>query len=737
MAAAADKGEAEGRPEAGRVARGFARLGLAGLGPWQGAPVAFLVLLVFIGLRSAEPDQFTWLRLGQFDLLQRLSPRQFEQDPVVIIDIDEKSLKTFGQWPWPRFRMAELIKTVAAAKPLAIGLDIIFAEPDRLSPENVTANLPKLPEAARRAIAGLPSNDDLFADSLKGVPVVLGIAAIEQESSGESSAGRPKSNYFLRGDDPAGGFKAYRGFLRNLPVITARAAGEGVLNSVSDADGIVRRLPLLAAVDGKLYPSLALELLRVAYGEDFFVVHSDKAGVTGISIADFLYPTTADGQVWLHYTRHRPARFVSAADLLQGSLPPATLAGRLVLVGTSSTGPADLRATPLEPTMAGVEIHAQLLEMMAAGHALIRPAFAALAEMALILVAGLLIIAFVPLLRPTLSPLPFLIVIACLAITTWFAFSLKFWLLDSSQPMLAALAVFAVMSASTWASADTERRQLAFDLGLERAQAARIQGELEAARQIQMGILPSDFPAYPERDDFEIFARLEPARLVGGDLYDFALMDGNQLFFMVGDVSGKGVPASLFMALSKALYKSGALRHRRDIARIMAEANNEICRENPEMLFVTVLAGILDLGSGELEWCNAGHDTPYLLRMGEAPRLVEIAGGPPLGIIEDFDYQASRLSLESGDYVVASSDGVSEAMSAGGEMFSADRVSGALAAHQHDWGARVLVDQLFDAVSRFAEGIEPSDDITILALQYTGPISGSGSGALNVVPNEP
>ncbi len=713
------KPEPQDRPTSGLIAGSFERLGLAGLGRWQGAPIALLFLIAFLAVRWSDPSELEWLRLKQFDVLQSIKPREWKHAPVVIVDIDEASLAAHGQWPWPRHRLAALIDKIAAPGPLAIGLDFLFSEPDRLSPDNLAAEIPDLPAAAARELANMPSNDIRFGESFRGHPVVVGVVAIGAAVAG-GQTDAPETVYFVRGDDPAAVIPHYQSFLRNVPAISRRARGEGVLNSTSDVDGIVRRVPLLAGVAGKIYPSLTLEVLRVAFGEKYFVVHSDKAGVRGISIADFFYPTAPDGQIWLHYTAHQPARYVSAKEVLAGGLSSATFANRIVLLGTSSAGLLDLRATPLEPQMAGVEIHAQVLEMLAPGHALTRPGFAHWMELAMIALAGLAMVVLIPMFRPVWSPMPAVAVVLILAAVTWYAYDLKLWLIDSSLAIGTSVALLIVMSASTWAAADRQRRQLDYDLGIERAAAARIQGELEAARRIQMGILPRDFPAFPARQDFDLHALIEPARSVGGDLYDFALLDEDHLFFMVGDVSGKGVPASLFMALSKALYKSGALRRRRDIARIMTEVNKEIYRENPQAMFVTVLAGILDLRTGLVECCNAGHDTPYLARPGSPAQALHTAGGPPLGILEDFTYTASEIALQSGDFLVSSSDGVSEAMNDKRAMFTLERIEDLLRLVSGKTTARELVEAILRAVHDFAAGAEPSDDITILAVKYIG-----------------
>ena len=187
---------------------------------------------------------------------------------------------------------------------------------------------------------------------------------------------------------------------------------------------------------------------------------------------------------------------------------------------------------------------------------------------------------------------------------------------------------------------------------------------------------------------------------------------------MVGDVSGKGVPASLFMALSKALCKSAVLRQGGSVADLMTVANAEISRENPAFMFVTAVAGILDTKTGELEYCNAGHDSPLALDAEGNLRALDSPGGPPICVMDDFDYPVDHDQLAPGELLLLYSDGVSEAMRVDEAMYGNTRIGDYLKATGPDPDARAVVDGLFHDVKKFVDGNEPNDDITILALRY-------------------
>jgi sigma-B regulation protein RsbU (phosphoserine phosphatase) len=244
----------------------------------------------------------------------------------------------------------------------------------------------------------------------------------------------------------------------------------------------------------------------------------------------------------------------------------------------------------------------------------------------------------------------------------------------------------------------------------------RIEGELQAAREIQMSIVPKLFPPFPNRTEFDIHAILEPAREVGGDLYDLFLLNENTLCFLVGDVSGKGVPASLFMAVTKTLLKSGA-HEARTPAQILGSVNNELCLDNDSSMFVTVFLAILHIPSGRVTCSNAGHNPPFVLRAnGSLERLPKIEG-IALGVMEDFSFADYDLTLGRGDTILLYTDGVNEAMNPAGELFGEERME-QVAKGNGAASAAGLTKALKDAVRDFAGEAEQSDDITVMALKY-------------------
>ena len=685
-----------------------------------GAAVLALLLLI-----SVAPDfsLLAQLRLALFDTFQAISPRVPTSAPAVVVAIDEKSLGELGQWPWPRTVMADLIDAIAESGPAAIGVDVLMPEPDRMSPGKLAARIEHMDAKLARRLAQLPDNDAMLAKSLRRHRVALGIAGVEETDTGLADTGHT-APFRIHGADPTPHLRQFAGTLRSLPRLDAAAKGHGLL-SVDPRGGVVRRVPLVASVAGVLTPALSIELLRIASDVPAFAITTGRAGVRSIGVGDTEIPTGPDGTIWVHFSPHDEARFVSAIDVIRGEIDTELIRGKIALVGATGLGMVDYQTTPLGERIPGIEVHAQILENIFEESLLRQPARSLQWECLLLLGCGLVLILAVPAAKPRTAALIYGALVAGLLVLGFTLYSWKRLLLDVAWPAAAVTVLFGVMLTGALAESDRQRRALRRALDAEREAAARAAGELEAARRIQMGMLPPPSANFYGDSRFSLQALIEAAKSVGGDLYDFFKLDADRLFFMVGDVAGKGLPASIFMAVSKALYKSAALRSRLAggavISEVMDAANAEIARDNPEMLFVTVFAGILDLKSGELHYCNAGHDSPYLLHADRPAALhLQSNSGPPLCVIEGYKYQPQHYQMTPGESLCLYTDGVTEAMNAGGELYGRQRLFAVLTAARALSDSVKLVNAMRDDVREFVGVTERSDDLTILVLRWNG-----------------
>jgi len=685
------------------------------LGGWP-APVG-LLLLIGLHFFHALPYQDV-LRTYSFDLYQVAQPRERISAPVLIVDIDEESLQRYGQWPWPRSLLAQMLDKLWEMEPAAVAFDIIMPEPDRSSPCEATQFIPDIDSKLARQICALPSNDKLLAAALQRGNSVLGMAGIDLAEAHTLHAAPVR----LQGEDPGPSLRRFTGALTNVAELEQAALGHAILSTDIER-GIVRRVPLVAMVSDTILPSLSLEMLRVASGSPSFTVASSPRGVTAVGVQDLMVPTQPDGSLWVHYSPHDPARFVSATHLLDGSLDPDMLKQKLVLIGFSGLGLVDFPSTALGERVPGVEVHAQILESIFDGTTLLRPHWALWVEGIVMLLLGLLVIIAFPLIGTRYRVLGLLVTIALLLGGGFYAYSQHQLLIDVASPMTLFIFMFGAMLADSLIREEVQLQTLEEDLRVQREQAAKTRGEMEAAMRFQMGIVPNAAQLFANERRIDIAARMQPAKMVGGDLYDCFMLDEHRMFFSVGDVCGKGVPASLFMVISKTLWKSIALRgdtHYMNLGRLMRQANQEIARDNPEMLFVTAFVGLLDLRNGELVYCNAGHEKPLLFAQGCHPRELEGAGGPPVSVTDDFEYKTQRYQLSPQEFLCIFSDGATEAFNTSGEEYGKPRLAEELSQVTDDMSAEMVLDTAFRNIERFVAGAEASDDLTMMVVRWRG-----------------
>jgi CHASE2 domain-containing sensor protein len=667
-----------------------------------GLVIALLLLL------AAEPPFVQALRHALFDSYQKLSPRERRSAPALIVAIDERALARHGQWPWPRTRVAQLLDGIAAARPAAIGVDLLFPEPDRFSPAEVAREVQDLSADVARRLRRLASNDAALATAVRGRNVVLGIAGLETRDPRFAQPPSAAPVRIVNAPDLA--LRRFAGHLQSLPGIDKAADGRGLL-SVDPESNVIRRALAAARIDEVIVPALSVEMLRVATGAPLVLVGRGQDQLE-VRLGDIAIPAHADGRFWIRYGPNDSARFVSAADVLDGRVPPQVIEGKLVLIGVTGLGLLDYQTTALGERIPGVEIHAQILEQIFDGDFLRRPSSLHALELGLLASAALMFAFVVPTLGVGASIGLYAAVVALLAVLGIEGFMLEGLLLDVAWPAIGATVVFGIVLAEALSEADEQRRRL-------REQAARVTGELESARRIQMGLLPAPLELFAHEARFDVDALLEPARTVGGDFYDCFMVDANRLFFIVADVSGKGLPASLFMALSKTLLKSAA-RRVDSVGALMERANAEVSGENPESLFVTAFAGMLDARTGMLEFCNAGHEPPFARAPELPPERLVHAGGPPLCVMENYAYPVEYRALASGEWVCVVTDGVTEAMNEAGAMYGASRLQSVLAALPAAIGPTQILAAVRADVGRFVGAAEPSDDLTLLCVRWNG-----------------
>ena len=335
-----------------------------------------LVIAVILGLtRISDPEIIEIMRLKYFDILQKKNPRDTKGNTYsVIIDIDEKSLREIGQWPWPRTVLADLFKKSKESGMLVLGLDVLFAEKDRTSPDLISKDLELRNPNLAKELSRLPSNESIAADEMTKFPIVIGHSGLDV--TGDANRDDIKSSsvkVFLGEKGIKNWLTSYPGLLANVTEFEKNSSGAGTVSVAEEPDGIIRRVPLISDVADTIRPTLGLDMIRVAFQGNSIAARTGINGVEEIiiqtkTIGNAAIPTDENGRVWIYYGESDSIKgensryYVSASDIIKGRVGKERLQGKLGILGTSATGLKDIRPTPIEDRMPGVEIHANLID---------------------------------------------------------------------------------------------------------------------------------------------------------------------------------------------------------------------------------------------------------------------------------------------------------------------------------------------------------------------------------------
>jgi adenylate cyclase len=439
--------------------------------------VALIVLASALLLRSIDPAALVRVRDFAFDTYQRMQPRAYSiETPVRIVDIDEAALAEFGQWPWPRTIVARLIDKLTEMGAAVIAFDAVFAEPDRSSLSRMVRDLVAYtdPETVQKLAAALQDNDQVMADAMAQSRVVLGFGF---DLKGGQRPPRKFHGVAFAGDDPSQFLPLQAGVVKPLDILEAAAKGNGSVNTDIESV-VVRRVPMLFRVAGQegLFPALSIEALRVVQEANSYVIKSsgasgelafgERTGIVAIKTGNLEVPTDARGRVTLYDTGHRDERFVSARSILAGEAPVGRIEGNVVFVGTSAIGLKDLRNTPVQDAVPGVEVHAQLAEQMIEQKFLARPDFADGAEFLYLLAIGLLFVWLLPRLSASRMAVVAVLFIAIGVLVPWFAYSRYQLLFDPLYPPVTLAAIYIAGSVTAFMRTERERSQIRNAFGL-------------------------------------------------------------------------------------------------------------------------------------------------------------------------------------------------------------------------------------------------------------------------------
>lgn len=687
------------------------------IGLWLRIFVLVAVALVPITLELMRIEA-PW-RLDWFDMLTWTLPREAVQDsPVRVVVLQDAAGGERLQGTWPRDQLARLVDRIGDSGAKAIGLDVPLDGVGIY--EHVEA----------QAAGGITlAKTQALADAVRKHPVIAPVTLYENATGSDSTSPMQAVN---NTDTALNDALEKMPDLQVLPVsvpahpiIAASAQSKGMLIDDLHSDERLRQVPVIRVHgrDGKptaRHDALAVEMIRTGLGLPRPEIERAFLSDRVLRLDNNLrVPIDAHGAFRLFLSPWGAGMLVDGNAVLRQTAKAEQFRDRYVII-TRGYGDFSGRidTSVLRFATTG-EITAQIIEQILTERFLYRPSWMPWAEIVLMVLIGcfpvFLFSRYAPArIVPVCMFVGLLIPAACatLFVTTG--------IMIDALGLVAGLTIVALFALGT-NLVDRDQDYLVANLSLIDTQAAkaRLEGELDVARRIQMSLLPPQQARFP--GGLELACNIEPAQEVGGDFYDYVERPDGQVFFSIGDVSGKGVPASLFMALSKSLWKSAALINS-ELSDLQEQANRDISRDNRDVMFVTGVGCLFDPATRSLRYCGAGHDMPVLARKGETPVTLGSSSGPPLGLDNGRTFPAGKTMLEPGDLICLFTDGFTEAELSGRDNPGFFGVKGILAAMQDAANANATASQALHLVLSQLEhqtaGSPQTDDRTIVVARY-------------------
>ena len=666
---------------------------------YQNYLIFFVLLIILIALKIANPSFIKSISYISFDLYQKTFPLKKQDSNVVIIDIDEKSLSKFGQFPWSRSVFAKIIDKVHVTKPKAIGFDVFFTEKDKQSPEEIIKSYNLIPTDVAQ-LQKIKGHDEIFREGLEKSKSVIAVLGSNVSSHGTYDRSA-KARFLSKGGDPKEFTYAYPYSIGSLEKLEKSAKGLGSISFLDQTDGIIRSLPLLVRFQNKLYPTMGLEMVRVGNNQKNLYVELNEVGIKRISSRPYKVSSDPNGIIWIRYKKSQKNQYISASSVFDGKFEESKFKDKYVLIGASAQGLFDLVKTPLGVTIPGVEVHANVIENILDESYLIRNPNTYIFELLFSILVACITFFFSQKIKPKYSLSIFFGSFVLVVIIGFSIFLFRSELVDISYPIFMLTATF--LTGLYFRFVEENRIALA---NLQKE--AKLLKERELAGEVQKSL----FPDISRFENF-IYATNVPARDVSGDYFDVVGVNKNEYFFTLADVSGKGIKAGMYMAKASSIFRTlSNLSY--PLEKVVFGVNNELVEAKFKGMFVTAVFGKFNIETGDVTFVNAGHESIMVFDRNKNFEFIK-SELPPIGIIKYFTesmVKSKTINLKDKTFVVYT-DGVTEGYLKNGEELGAEGVQ-RIVKTLDNITPKKLVDSIANELNWGAEKLR--DDITCLAL---------------------
>ena len=623
--------------------------------------IFLFILILLIFLKTLNPSFIKSISFLSFDLYQKVITLRKQDSDVIIIDIDEKSLGKFGQFPWNRSVFAKIIQNVNEANPKAIGFDVFFSEKDKQTPEEIIKSYNILSEEVINYLVNIKSHDERFRQQLENSKSVLAVLGSNVSSHGSYDR-KTKARFLSKGGDPREHTFNYPYSIGSLEKLEKSAKGLGSISFLDQTDGIIRSLPLIIRFNKKIYPTMGLELVRVGLDQKNLYIELDELGIKRISVRPHKILTDPNGIFWIRYKESQKSQYISASSVFDGSFDKTRFENKFVLIGASAQGLFDLVKTPLGVTLPGVEVHANVIENILDKSYLIRNPNIYVFELLFSIILASVTFFLSQKIKPKYSLSVFFISIITVIIIGFSFFIIRSELIDISYPIFMLTVTFLTGLYFRF----IEENKMALE-NLQKE--AKLLKERELAGDVQKSL----FPDISKFENF-IYARNIPARDVSGDYFDVISVGKDEYYFTLADVSGKGVKAGMYMAKASSTFRTLS-NLSFPLEKVVYLVNNEIVEAKFKGMFVTAVFGKFNIKTGDVTFVNAGHESIMVVDRNKNFEFIK-SELPPIGIIKYFAesmVKSKTINLNDKTFVVYT-DGVTEGYLKNGKELGAEGV---------------------------------------------------------------
>ncbi len=662
--------------------------------------IFLLILILLIVLKTINPTFIKSISFLSFDMYQKVFPLKKNDSNVIIIDIDEKSLSKFGQFPWNRSIFAKIIENVDTSNPKAIGFDVFFSEKDKQSPEEIIKSYNILANDVINYLVNIKGHDERFRQQLENSKSVLAVLGSNVSSHGSYDR-KAKARFLSKGGDPNQFTYNYPYSIGSLEKLEKSAKGLGSISFLDQTDGIIRSLPLIVRFNKKIYPTMGLEMVRVGENQKNLYVELDQVGVKRISVRPHKVLTDPNGILWIRYKESQKQQYISASSVFEGKFDKSRFENKFVLIGASAQGLFDLVKTPLGVTIPGVEVHANVIENILDQTYLIRNPNIYVFELLFSIILVCITFLLSQKIKPKYSLSIFFISLIIIIMIGFSFFIFRSQLIDISYPIFMLLVTFLTGLYFRF----IEENKIALE-NLKKE--AKLLKERELAGDVQKSL----FPDISKYENF-IYARNIPARDVSGDYFDVISVGKDEYYFTLADVSGKGVKAGMYMAKASSTFRTlSNLSY--PLEKVVYLVNNEIVEAKFKGMFVTAVFGKINVKTGDVTFINAGHESIMVVDSDKNFEFIK-SELPPIGIIKYFAesmVKSKTMNLNDKTFVVYT-DGVTEGYLKNGQELGAEGVE-RIVKNLNDVTPKNIVDTIAAELNWGSDKLR--DDITCLAL---------------------